>query len=278
VAVQVHGATTIGTGYSKIAINTVDFDTQGWWNSTSERWIPQVAGYYWVNAGFVASIAQPAGNFTDIYIIKDSTGLGGGALAYGRAEAADSSAGPEMSASAIVYMNGTTDYLEIAGGSTTAGITGTAYFQAAEMTGAGPQGATGITGSQGPAGSTGATGPTGAGTTGATGVTGATGPSATVGTPTQVNSLANGTAYRPSTTSATMVELTIDTSTTAMSFGSIYIGPTSSPSQTVFVPFGTERTLIACTFIVPAGWYWEFGVASGTPTIYAGQAIYTTFS
>jgi hypothetical protein len=94
-------------GYTRVAIDTVSFDTDGVVDIANRRIIPNLPGYYIV-MGNVRANAVPDGRWVTAAIFKN------GALAtYGthvNQGAADYSA---SSASDLIYMNGTTDYLEL---------------------------------------------------------------------------------------------------------------------------------------------------------------------
>jgi hypothetical protein len=90
-----------GNTVTKVTFNTEIFDTNN--NFASDRFTQTVAGYYQINInlGFDASSAQAL-------LYKNGTGfLSGVAITY------NASVGGVMPLSAIVYMNGSTDYLEV---------------------------------------------------------------------------------------------------------------------------------------------------------------------
>ena len=97
-----------------IGFNTVNFDPMSWWNAAQSRWIPKVAGYYQVNlnvgvaVGSVDVVAAISKN--GIEQATDNCGLRGGYSS--------------IAVSTVVYMNGTTDYLQGGGraGAASAGI------------------------------------------------------------------------------------------------------------------------------------------------------------
>lgn len=91
---------------TKLALNTEEFDTASCYDTTNYRFTPNVAGYYQVNAAMTygASAAATQGL---IYIYKN-----GGQFKTGTFLSGSSSA---VTASALIYMNGTTDYLELFG-------------------------------------------------------------------------------------------------------------------------------------------------------------------
>jgi hypothetical protein len=106
-------AITIPSSTNVIAFNTINFDPLSCWNAAQSRWVPQVAGYYQVNLvvsvnnGNVDVVAGIQRNGADI--ASDNSGVRGG--------------WSSCAVSTIVYMNGTTDYLQGVGraGVTSAG-------------------------------------------------------------------------------------------------------------------------------------------------------------
>jgi hypothetical protein len=112
--------------FTKISCNTEEFDTNSNYdNSTNYRFTPTVAGYYMITAcvGFTGTITR---GLTLIY--KNGSGFKSGNDA--------NAAVYRSTASALIYMNGTTDYIELfayALGSGTLNLNGTladTYFQA----------------------------------------------------------------------------------------------------------------------------------------------------
>ena len=99
------GTQSVSSGvYTKITINTKDFDTANAFDSTTNyRFTPQVAGYYQVNGavstnGTAASSVVPA-------IYKN-----GSVWKYGPYI---QTTNPNSAVSCIVYLNGSTDYIEL---------------------------------------------------------------------------------------------------------------------------------------------------------------------
>lgn len=96
--------------YTKVNFDIEEFDTTNSYNPTLARFTPNLAGYYQVNFS-----AQGGGSVNTAYatgqlykngsgiIGKFSSGLNGGSTVYGSSLS---------SGSALVFMNGTTDYLE----------------------------------------------------------------------------------------------------------------------------------------------------------------------
>lgn len=87
---------------TKVLFQVEEFDTNG--NFASSRFTPTVAGYYQINAqvGFDGSVTTAA-----IAIKKNTTVQSTGVYIPGTL------ASPLISASALISMNGTTDYVEV---------------------------------------------------------------------------------------------------------------------------------------------------------------------
>jgi len=112
--------------YTKIIFNVEEFDTANCFDSTTNyRFTPTVAGYYQVNVVFGSD-----GNNSQWAIIYKN----GNVFKSGAPNAAGLNVGFGASVSALIYMNGTTDFIEgYAYMATTATINNSAsrtYFQA----------------------------------------------------------------------------------------------------------------------------------------------------
>lgn len=111
-AVRVRRATsdqTITTGvWTKIQLNSEEVDTAGCFDPTTNyRWTPNVAGYYQTSFAVEFSAAGAlSAIITSAY--KNGTADHYGSYSPGVSSVAGASAG-----SGLVYMNGTTDYLEL---------------------------------------------------------------------------------------------------------------------------------------------------------------------
>jgi hypothetical protein len=121
-------ATTVANAtFTKIAFQTEEFDTANAFDSTTNyRFTPQVAGYYQISS--TISLNNASGNFLiDLY-------KNGSEFKRGSAILQVTGIGSYASSSWLVYLNGSTDYLEIYGyqtsGSSLATTTGAAntYF------------------------------------------------------------------------------------------------------------------------------------------------------
>ena len=165
------------------------YDPQNWYNASTYRFQPTIAGYYEINfMGWFTSAANV--NQFNIQIL-DSTA---NQVAISQLPT-NTTTGSSLHISRILYFNGSTDYVTFTafnGSSGTVSLqngnaNGSAtYFTAALLMGGGVTGPTGSTGSTGSVGPTGNTGPTGAPSTvtGPTGNTGPTGAASTVTGPT----------------------------------------------------------------------------------------------
>jgi hypothetical protein len=108
--------------YTKVTYDTEEFDTNN--NFASSRFTPTVAGYYQISAGLSSNTSS---NYMSCAVYKNGSSYKRGA------NYSTTVASPNAAVSALVYCNGTTDYVEIFGVSantfsTFAGID-TVYFQ-----------------------------------------------------------------------------------------------------------------------------------------------------
>ena len=126
-------AQSIGATLTKLTIDTKEFDTATAFNTSTYRFTPLVAGYYQVNgtckfngtvANALISIYKNGGRYKD-------GNFGGSSTAQG------------VVVAAIIYLNGSTDYVELYGYqssgvsvNTAAGTTFDTYFNAALVRGA----------------------------------------------------------------------------------------------------------------------------------------------
>ena len=101
-------ATISAATYTKVILNTEDFDTANAFDSTTNyRYTPQTAGYYQVN--LVATMNQIASANTNclIALYKNGTAYKIGGNAFNAGTSSNSSW------SGIVFLNGSTDYIEM---------------------------------------------------------------------------------------------------------------------------------------------------------------------
>jgi hypothetical protein len=130
-AYQSSGQTGISSlTYTKITFTTEEFDTNS--NFASSTFTPTVAGYYQVNAQ--VGITTATTNTTLLTAIYKN----GSVAKSGSVSTGSTYLYPQSNASAIIYCNGSTDYIEIyvlgtAGGSSFGIYTGlnNTFFQAA---------------------------------------------------------------------------------------------------------------------------------------------------
>jgi hypothetical protein len=103
--------------YTKVQFNSVNFDTDSDWNAANYRFIPSVAGYYQFNLTILTQIETN----TDREIIGTIWKNGSEAALAITALPAYQVRGTAQ-VSSVIYMNGTTDYVEaygyISGGTT----------------------------------------------------------------------------------------------------------------------------------------------------------------
>lgn len=124
---------TVANGViTKVALNTEEFDTANAFDTTTNRFTPQVAGYYLLTAHIGAS-ASTAGTVFIPYIYKN-----GSAYKIGQSYIPPSgSSSMNGSITALVYLNGTTDYVELWGNNSGSGTNifsggaSTTWFQGA---------------------------------------------------------------------------------------------------------------------------------------------------
>jgi hypothetical protein len=116
-AFSAYGSTaqTVSTAtFTKIAYNTEEFDTNSNYdNTTNYRFTPTVAGYYQISANIFAP--SSALGLLGISIYKNGARYRDGSFFP------FSSTSPETCVSALVYCNGSTDYVEIYGYQTSGG-------------------------------------------------------------------------------------------------------------------------------------------------------------
>jgi hypothetical protein len=119
--------------FTKLQANTKEFDTASCYdNVTNYRFTPNVAGYYQVNGSINGSAGGSSSSEYLVVIYKNGSAAKWGNYATRAATVFDSSS----VVSALIYMNGTTDYIELYGyitGSGTLNFVGSqsrTFFQA----------------------------------------------------------------------------------------------------------------------------------------------------
>lgn len=101
------GTTSCTATNNKIALAAEVFDTATCFDTTNSRFTPNVAGYYQINGAI-----QFASN---TYAVRAAIYKNGSVYSYGVAAAT----GVSATVGCLVYMNGTTDYVELFGYSAT---------------------------------------------------------------------------------------------------------------------------------------------------------------
>jgi hypothetical protein len=94
--------------YTKITYGTKLFDTNNMYDATNSKFQPTIAGYYQINAGFGEGISTA--NMT-LYILLKKSGT-----TIAQAQTVQPTAWYDnVQVSMLIYMNGTTDYIEVYG-------------------------------------------------------------------------------------------------------------------------------------------------------------------
>ena len=121
--------TTSGVA-TKIKIDTKEFDTSTAYDATTNyRFTPQVAGYYQINGQFKA--AGSAITYANIYIYRNNS-LWHEGTAFGFTQTAQSN----CAVSSLMYLNGSTDFIELWGVVNAGTGCGFAYGQSSTYFGA----------------------------------------------------------------------------------------------------------------------------------------------
>jgi hypothetical protein len=109
-----NGTQSVAVGANaKIQFNTEVFDTHGCFDSTTDyRFTPTVAGYYQVSAN-VRFTSVSGAQVCNASVYKNGANYGGGSQMVG-----DSFGQSDRASNLLVYMNGSTDYLEVFGSHT----------------------------------------------------------------------------------------------------------------------------------------------------------------
>ena len=106
--------TAANTTFTKVTYDTEDYDTNN--NFASSRFTPTVAGYYQINATIIFAGIVVSGKISLVTIYKN-----GSRFLDGNAAAQISGVTTYNSVSGLVYLNGSTDYVEIYGYQDTGG-------------------------------------------------------------------------------------------------------------------------------------------------------------
>lgn len=105
-AYQSSGQSITANTSTKLTFTTEEFDTASCYDTANSRFTPNVAGYYQINAAIEASAF--ASSYFVIQVKKN-----GSSYRLGSNYPTNAGAGPVAIATTLVYMNGSTDYLEI---------------------------------------------------------------------------------------------------------------------------------------------------------------------
>lgn len=123
------GGTSVATAtVTKLAFDTKIFDTASCYNTTNYRFTPNVAGYYMFNAVTRFGSMTASQCFLRIYKNGSTFNNGGGSGV--------SSGYVWPTANWLVYMNGTTDYVEVYAYQTSGSTQSTDYTDYYQFTGA----------------------------------------------------------------------------------------------------------------------------------------------
>jgi hypothetical protein len=103
------GNVSISTNtWTKVALNSEEFDTNNDFDSTTNyRFTPTIAGYYQIN-GLIGTENSGATTRTLAMIRKN-----GGEFKFGDDLSGNTHTGSNVGVNALIYMNGSTDYLEL---------------------------------------------------------------------------------------------------------------------------------------------------------------------
>lgn len=90
---------------TKVTFNTVVFDTNNCYNTTTYRFTPNVAGYYWFNIAVFTNAGSSSRHGCLIY-------KNGADSISGYMNGSTDGSGNNAKVNGLVYMNGSTDYVE----------------------------------------------------------------------------------------------------------------------------------------------------------------------
>jgi hypothetical protein len=106
-AYQSVSQTLSNNAYNKITLTTESFDTNSNYDTSTSRFTPTVAGYYYVS-GAATAVTTSTSDQLGAYIFKN-----GGNYIQGSGVTGLSSFYPTATINGLIYMNGSTDYLEL---------------------------------------------------------------------------------------------------------------------------------------------------------------------
>ena len=97
---------TITSGSDAVITFNTDFDPNGWWNTSNNRFSPNIPGYYLINLTIWWAAAAISNNQSNIQFRKNGSGI---AISQDQLL---SGSGYTQQISTVIYMNGTTDYID----------------------------------------------------------------------------------------------------------------------------------------------------------------------
>jgi hypothetical protein len=98
-------AQSLTSGSTKITFTTEDFDTASCYDTTLSRFLPTVAGYYQINARVRPNLSNAE---AEISLTKNGSGYRNGSNVI-----ANSGTQNGTTISCLMYLNGSTDYVEV---------------------------------------------------------------------------------------------------------------------------------------------------------------------
>lgn len=109
-AYQSSSQTISNAAWTKITLTSEDFDTNSNYDTSTSKFTPTVAGYYQVNAAITLNYTAATNKPLLIELYKN-----GGEYKLGGSASSTSLVFPRTNLNALVYLNGTTDYIELYG-------------------------------------------------------------------------------------------------------------------------------------------------------------------
>lgn len=100
---------------AKVAINTVDSDISTWFDTTNHRFTPQVTGYYQFLGSVISSAGLVAGDFLRLQVRQNGSVLSPAPLGDNSQQTNTTFAVEAQVVASPVFMNGSTDYVELWG-------------------------------------------------------------------------------------------------------------------------------------------------------------------
>ena len=121
-ATQTSAQTLPSNANAKLEFQTKEFDTANCYNNSTYRFTPNVAGYYQVN---ISAGGWASGSYAQLWVWKNGGQFKAVSIISGAVQ---------VNGTALIYLNGTTDYIEgyiyIQSGQSTGGSSTQTYFQA----------------------------------------------------------------------------------------------------------------------------------------------------